>query len=79
VSLKELHDEYKVFCCTEDCPPDKKKYFKQQMIAAIGPMGPKSNGNTNYWRGWRVKSADYNNRTVEKTYTRVQTTRFRPF
>jgi len=58
VSLKELHDEYKVFCCTEDCPPDKKKYFKQQMIAAIGPMGPKSNGNTNYWRGWRVKSAD---------------------
>jgi hypothetical protein len=54
VTLRELSDLYKSFCKAEEAIPEKKKYLKQQLISALGPMSPKSNGQSNYWRGWRL-------------------------
>ena len=55
VTLRQLHDAYTSFCFREHVSPDKKKYFKPLIVAAIGPISLKSNSTSNFWRGWQIK------------------------
>lgn len=54
VSLRELYDDYKVFCTAEGKAADKKSGFKDTMVATIGPIVKASNGETNFWKGWML-------------------------
>lgn len=57
VSLKALHDDYSNFCASEGRSPDKKSWFKETLVAMIGAMAPASNGERNFWKGWKLKQA----------------------
>ena len=56
VSLNIAWSEFKAYCALEGALAGKKKFFKSVAIPALGPLVEKSNGQSNFWRGWRVRA-----------------------
>lgn len=55
VSLKTLHDNYTLLCMSKGKHADKKSWFKETLVDVIGAMAPASNGERNFWKGWRLR------------------------
>lgn len=55
VALKDMYAAYVGLCCDLKKPANRKKAFKEDMVAALGPLVLRSNGQVNFWRGWRLR------------------------
>jgi len=55
VNLKELYADYTKFCNMGRVTPERKSSFKKALVAAIGAMVAASNGECNFWKGWRLR------------------------
>ena len=54
VVLKQLYPMYTEFCQRERVSALKKTQFKEQVSVHLGAVTDSSNGETNFWRGWRA-------------------------